>query len=127
MLLKDSRTVFCFAAGLLGIALIALGIFLLFFPFCFSFVAIGTIIAGVLLLLVCCLSKCKKNLCWLCLLITLITLFLIISGILTLVLEGLVVGLILIGLGILALLLNVVCLISKLCGKAVLKPAEPDR
>jgi len=115
MCYKDHRRLFCLAVGILGIFLIGLGVFLLATWFCFKAVTIGTIISGIILLVVCGLTKCVKLHCLACLLLLLITLFLVIFGILTIFRGSLVVALILIGLGIIALVLDVVCLILKFC------------
>ena len=113
-MLKDSNKNFCFAAGLLGLILIGLGVFLLATSFGLTFVTIGVIVAGILLLVLGCFGKCLKVSCLMCLLLTLITLFLIIAGILAILSGQVVIGLILIGLGVLTALLNVVCLIFSL-------------
>jgi hypothetical protein len=127
MYYSDPRKLFCLAAGILGIALIGLGVFLLATGFSFEAVTIGTIISGIVLLVVCGLTKCMKLHCLACLLLLLITLFLIITGILTILFTGnLVVALILIGLGIIALILDVICLILKLC-RVVIDNREPPR
>ncbi|NLO38490.1 MAG: hypothetical protein GX115_03320 [Ruminiclostridium sp.] len=115
MCYKDHRRLFCLAVGILGIFLIGLGVFLLATWFCFKAVTIGTIISGIILLVVCGLTKCVKLHCLACLLLLLITLFLVIIGILTIFTGSFVVALILIGLGIIALILDVVCLILKFC------------
>ncbi len=117
MCIKDSRRFFCLAVGLLGLILIGLGVNLLatFFPL--RFITIGTIVAGILLLILCCLVKCNKIPCVFCLLLTLVSLYLIISGILAIIfIFSLIIGLILIGLGVLSVLLTAVCLILQLCG-----------
>ncbi|MBP7175696.1 MAG: hypothetical protein KBA53_05685 [Thermoclostridium sp.] len=115
MYCKDPRRLFCLAVGVLGIVLIGLGVFLLAKGFCFEAVTIGTIISGIILLVICGLTKCRKLHCLACLLLLLITLFLIIIGILTIFSGSLVLALILISLGIIALILDVVCLIIELC------------
>jgi len=108
--------------GLLGLILIGLGVFLITQTFPIIAISIGTIIGGILLLLcVCCIPKCSHHLKLLCcILLIVLTLFLIITGILSIIfgplpLLGLIVGLILIGLGIVAFLLGLLCLIFKLC------------
>lgn len=122
MFKNDTRKLFCFLASLLGVVLIGFGVFLLATGFGIEFITIGVIVSGILLLIAGCLGKCVKAPCLVCLLLTLITLFLIISGILALLFGGgLIVPLILIGLGILSLLLTVVCLIFNLCKVIVYK------
>lgn len=122
---KDPRKLFCLATGLLGFILIGLGVFLLATGFGFDAVTIGTILSGIVLLVVCGLTKCMKLHCLVCLLLLLIALFLIIIGILTIfrVLD-LIVALILIGLGVIALVLLVLCLILKLC-RVTIDKGEP--
>jgi hypothetical protein len=116
--IKEPLFLFCLASGLLGLILIGFGVFLLVTGFFLDFITIGSILSGIILLLICVLIRKMKTLCLVCLLLTLITLFLIIGGVLVIILSLLtafVTGLILIGLGILTLLLNVVCLILKIC------------
>ncbi len=126
MYYRDPRKLFCLAAGILGIVLIGLGVFLLATGFSINAITIGTIVSGIVLLVVCGLSKCMRLHCLTCLLFLLITLFLIIAGILTILFTGsLIVALILIGLGIIALILDVVCLILKLCRITVDKGEPP--
>lgn len=126
MYFSDPRKLFCLASGILGIVLVGLGVFLLAFGFSFEAVTIGTIISGIVLLVVCGLTKCMKLHCLACLLL-LITLFLIIIGILAIFFTGsFIVALILIGLGVIALILVVICLILKLCRVAV-DSKEPPR
>jgi hypothetical protein len=125
MYYSDPRKLFCLAAGILGVVLIGLGVFLLATGFSFEPATIGTIISGIILLIVCGLTKCMKLHCLACLLLLLITLFLVITGILAIFFSGsLVVAFILIGLGIIALFLGVICLILKFCRVAV-DPKEP--
>lgn len=112
----DCKKILCFATTVLGLILVGLGVFLLATAFPLTFITIGVIVAGILLLVIGCLGKCLKIPGLLCLLLTLITLFLIITGVLAIVLIfSLVVGLILIGLGVLTLLLTVICLINTCC------------
>jgi len=123
MYFRDPRRLFCLAAGVLGIILIGLGVYLLATGFSFEAVTIGTIVSGIVLLVVCGLTKCMRLHCLACLLLLAITLFLIITGILTILFTGnIVVALILISLGIIALLLDVICLILQLCRVAVDPP-----
>lgn len=126
MFCKDIRKWFCLAAGILGIILIGLGVFLLADGFGFEAVIIGTIVSGILLLVICGLCKNKKLSCIACLLLILITLFLIITGILTIIFVfDLVVALLLIGLGIVTFVLVVICLIVKLSNVAIYKGGTP--
>lgn len=114
---KGDRKIFCLAAGILGIVLIGLGVFLFAASFG-TIITIGTIISGILLLVICSLTRCVRFHCLACLLLLLIGLFLVISGIVTLTgfgLIGFVTGLILIGLGIIALVLATICFILRLC------------
>lgn len=113
---NDPRRLFCLAAGVLGIVLIGLGLFLLTTGFSLTLITVGTILAGIVLLVVCGLTKCMKLHCLACLIMLLVTLFLIISGILTIIsTEEIIIALVLISLGIIALILESVCLILKLC------------
>ena len=126
MYYSDPRKLFCLAAGILGVVLIGLGVFLLATGFSFAPATIGTIISGIVLLVVCGLTKCMKLHCLACLLLLLITLFLVISGILSIFSPGgFVVAFILIGLGIIAFFLDVICLILKFC-RVVVDPREPS-
>ena len=112
----NCKKILCFATTVLGLILVGLGVYLLATGFPLSFITIGVIVAGILLLVIGCLGKCLKIPGLLCLLLTLITLFLIITGVLAIVLIGsLVIGLIVIGLGVLTLLLTVICLINTCC------------
>lgn len=124
MFIKDWCKIFCFVAGLLGLILIGLGVFLLATSFTLDFVTVGIIVAGILLLFLGC-TKCFKIPCILCILLALITLFLIIAGILAILAGQIVIGLILISLGVLTLLLTVVCLIFKICGTNCHPPEYP--
>lgn len=123
---SNPRKLFCLAAGILGVVLIGLGVYLLATGFSFTPVTIGTIISGIVLLVVCGLTKCMKLHCLACLLLLLITLFLVIVGFLSIFFGGgFIVAAILIGLGIIALILDVICLILKLC-RVVIDPKEPS-
>ncbi len=114
MLFKPCNKFLCIASTLLGLILIGLGVFLLATGFGLAFITIGTIIAGILLLVLGCFIKKPVALCFL---LALVTLFLIIVGILAILFAGaLIIGLILIGLGIIALLLAVVCICNN-CGR----------
>jgi membrane-bound ClpP family serine protease len=115
MFSKCTNKFLCISAALLALVLIGLGVFLLATGFALEFITIGLIIGGILLLILCCCFKCLDR-CVLCLFLALITLFLIISGILAIFLAGaFVIGLILIGLGVIALLITVICLIERKC------------
>ena len=93
-----------------------MGAFLLATGFSVTAITIGVIVAGVLLFAIGCLRKCLDLPGLLCLLLTLITLFLIIAGILAILFAAaLVVGLILIGLGALAALLPICLIIRCYC------------
>ncbi len=117
------RKLLCVATTVLGLILIGLGVFLLASSFPLSFITIGVIVGGLLLLVIGCLGKCLRIPGLLCLLLTLITLFLIITGVLAIVLLfSIVIGLILIGLGVLTLLLTVICLINTCCCPSKDKP-----
>lgn len=120
MFAKDSRKLFCLLAGLLGLVLVGFGVFLLSIFF-FDFITIGTIVSGILLLVSCCITKCHKVPCIVCLILTIITLFLILSGVFSVFIGALITGSILIGLGVLAALLTAICLIFQFCGVAILK------
>ncbi|NLB79747.1 MAG: hypothetical protein GX796_13170 [Clostridiaceae bacterium] len=110
------KKILCIGTTILGLILIGLGVFLLATGFPLSFITIGVIVAGILLLVIGRLGKCLKAPGLLCLLLTLITLFLIITGVLAIaLLFALTIGLILIGLGVLTLLLTVICLINTCC------------
>ena len=94
--------------------MIGLGVYLLTTGFSLSYVTIGLIIAGLLALLSGCAGTCKKYTCLVCLLLTLITLFLFITGMISFIFAGvLVIPIILGSLGILAINLNTLCLILK--------------
>lgn len=123
---RDPRKWFCLAAGVLGIVLVGLGVYLLATGFSFEAVTIGTIISGIVLLAVCGLTKCMKLHCLACLLLLLITLFLLITGILTIFFTGnLVIALILISLSVIALILEVLCLILQLY-RVTIEKGEPS-
>ncbi|NLL66925.1 MAG: hypothetical protein GX236_04395 [Clostridiaceae bacterium] len=110
------KRILCIGTIVLGLILVGLGAFLLATGFAIDAITIGVIVAGILLLVIGCLGKCLKIPGLLCFLLTLITLFLIITGILAILLVGsLVIGLILIGLGVLTLLFTVICLINTCC------------
>ena len=95
-------------SGILGFLLIVFGVVLLGLGITgFDFVIIGTIIAGVLLLLLLGVNHFLRNQRILCIALVLIALFLIIGGIIAL--PG-VIGLTMIGLGIVAAILAVLCL-----------------
>lgn len=116
MFKNDCRKLFCIASNILGLVLIGLGVYLLATGFGLDFITIGTIVAGIVLLLFSCLTKCVKIPCLFCLLLTLISLFLIIAGILAiLLLVEIIIGLILIGLGVISAILTALCLIINLC------------
>ncbi|MGI6086110.1 MAG: hypothetical protein ACOYIF_11875 [Acetivibrionales bacterium] len=110
----NCKKILCFATTVIGLILVGLGVFLLATGFAISFITIGVIVAGILLLVIGCLGKCLKIPGLLCLLLTLITLFLIIAGVLA-ISVSLIIGLILIGLGVLTMLLTVICLINSCC------------
>ena len=117
------RKLLCVATTVLGLIFIGLGVFLLASSFPLSFITIGVIVGGLLLLVIGCLGKCLRIPGLLCLLLTLITLFLIITGVLAIVLiSSIVIGLILIGLGVLTLLLTAICLINTCCCPSKDKP-----
>ena len=126
MLCKDAQRIFCLTAGLLGVVLIGLGVFLLATSFPLGIITIGTIISGIILLVICGLTKCARFHCLACLLLLLKGLILIISGILTLILIfDLVIGLILISLCIIALILTVICPVFRLCCNVGIKGGPP--
>lgn len=111
------RKILCFATTLLGLILVGLGVYLLATGFPLAFIVVGVIVAGILLLVIGCLGKCLRIPGLLCLLLTLITLFLIITGILAILFIGAIdIGLTLIGLGVLSVLLTAICLITRCCG-----------
>lgn len=112
---RNCNKILCLASVILGLILIGLGVFLLTSGFPIDAITIGVIVAGILLLVLGCFGKCFKFLCIFCVLLTLVTLFLIISGILALLIGFLVIGLILISLGILTLILAAICFVLKLC------------
>ncbi|WP_097017598.1 hypothetical protein [Orenia metallireducens] len=103
--------------SLFRLALIVLGFILLGFGVFLAtqlspnapVIAIGTILSGVFLLVDCCFRRCHSIL--LCLLLVVITLFLIISGILSLI-GATIIGIIFISLGIISLLLSVICFVT---------------
>lgn len=110
------KKLLCIGTIVLGLVLIGLGAFLLATGFPLSFITIGVIIGGILLLVIGCLGKCLRIPGLLCLLFALIALFLIIAGVLAIVLIfSIVIALILIGIGVLTLLLAVICLINTCC------------
>lgn len=96
------------AAGVLGFLLVVFGIVLIGLGVPgFVYVKIGTIVAGVLLLLLVGAFKFLRSQRILCYALVLVTLFLIIAGIIALTN---IIGYILIGLGVIALILAVLCL-----------------
>lgn len=95
------------ASGILGFLLIVFGVVLIGLGITgFDFVIIGTIIAGVLLLLLLGVNPFIHDKRILCLTLVLVALFLIIGGIIAL--PG-VIGLTMIGLGVVAAILAVLC------------------
>ena len=115
MFKKDCRKIICLASSILGLILVGLGVYLLVSGLGFDIITIGTIVAGVVLLALSCVTKCIKVPCLFCLLLLLISTFLIIAGIITLLLVDIVVGLIFIGLGVLSVVLTSLCLFINLC------------
>jgi hypothetical protein len=111
---KDTNRTFCMVSVVLGLILIGLGVFLLATMFPLDFITIGVIVAGILLLVFGCFRKCLRVSCWMCLLLVLIALFLIITGILAILSCQITIGLILIGLGVLAAILTALCLFFRL-------------
>ncbi len=110
------QRILCLGTLLLGLVLVGLGVFLLATGFGITTITIGIIVAGILLLAIGCLRKCLDFPGLLCLLLALVTLFLIITGVLAILFAGeIIIGPILIGLGVLALLLTVICLIFRCC------------
>ena len=115
MFKKDCRKIICLASSILGLILVGLGVYLLVSGLGFDIITIGTIVAGVVLLALSCVTKCIKVPCLFCLLLLLISTFLIIAGIITLLLVDIVVGLIFIGLGVLSVVLTSLFLFINLC------------
>lgn len=114
------KKILCISSIILGLILIGLGVFLLASGFAIETITIGVIVGGILLLISGCIKKCTNIPGLLCILLTLVTLFLIISGILAIIFVGaLLEGLILIGLGVLAALLTAICLINRCCCRDV--------
>jgi len=104
---KSCRRPVLIASGILGFLLIVFGVVLLGLGLGPDFIIIGSIIAGVLLLLLLGVSQFLRNKRILCIALVLVALFLIIGGILAL--PG-VIGLTSIGLGVVAAILAVLCL-----------------
>jgi len=119
MFKNDCRKLICLASSVLGLILVGLGVYLLVSGLGFDIITIGTIVAGVVLLLLSCVTKCIKVPCLFCLLLLIISTFLIIAGIITLILVDTVIGLIFIGLGVLSAILTSLCLFINLCGITV--------
>ncbi|HOK42984.1 MAG TPA: hypothetical protein PLD49_04900 [Thermoclostridium caenicola] len=95
------------ASGILGFLLIVFGVVLIGLGIVgFDFVIIGTIIAGVLLLLLLGVNPFLRDKRILCITLVLVALFLIIGGIIAL--PG-IIGLTMIGLGVVAAILAVLC------------------
>jgi len=95
------------ASGILGFLLIVFGVVLIGLGIVgFYFVIIGTIIAGVLLLLLLGVNPFLRDKRILCITLVLVALFLIIGGIIAL--PG-IIGLTMIGLGVVAAILAVLC------------------
>ncbi len=113
-----AKKMFCFSVSLMGLVLIGLGIYLLATSFALAYITIGTIVSGVLMLFFAFLPRCFKFPVLICLLLTIVTLFMLITGILAILAAETVIGLILIGLSVLTLLLNATCLIISLLGSA---------
>lgn len=95
------------ASGILGFLLIVFGVVLLGLGIGVDFIIIGTIIAGVLLLLLLGVSHFLRNNRILCFALVLVALFLIIGGIIA---PPGIIGLTSIGLGVVAAILAVLCL-----------------
>jgi D-alanyl-D-alanine carboxypeptidase len=70
---------------------------------------------GVVLLVLSSVTKCIKVPCLFCLLLLIISIFLIIAGIISLLLVDIVIGLIFIGLGVISTILTALCLFINLC------------
>ncbi|MDI9483758.1 MAG: hypothetical protein QM315_11320 [Bacillota bacterium] len=115
MFKNDCRKLICLASSILGLILVGLGVYLLVSGLGFAIITIGTIVAGVVLLVLSSVTKCIKVPCLFCLLLLIISIFLIIAGIISLLLVDIVIGLIFIGLGVISTILTALCLFINLC------------
>jgi hypothetical protein len=121
MFKNDCRKFICLASSILGLILVGLGVYLLVSGLGYAIITIGTIVAGVVLLVLSCVTKCIKVPCLFCLLLLIISIFLIIAGIISLLLVDIVIGLIFIGLGVISAILTALCLFINLCSITVHK------
>jgi len=121
MFKNDCRKLICLASSILGLILVGLGVYLLVSGLGFAIITIGTIVAGVVLLLLSCVTKCIKVPCLFCLLQLIISIFLIIAGIISLLLIDTIIGLIFIGLGVISAILTALCLFINLCSITIHK------
>ncbi|MFY9393272.1 MAG: hypothetical protein WAP36_01075 [Halanaerobiales bacterium] len=96
---------FCIAVAIFAVVLIGLGAYLITIGFP-TFINVGLIVAGVLLLVLCCSRFVPRIVC--CILLVLVTLFLVVVGIIG-ILISLVIGIIILVLAVIALILAAIC------------------